>query len=112
MDPGRPSSDAPATSGRPHQPPGPQVRVALVRTKLIAPASVSGQRERARLSAMLDRGLEDAVRLTLLSAPPGYGKTVAVGGWLASRGLPQVWLSLSTRRTTISPGSFGTWWPH
>jgi len=43
---------------------------------------------------VLDRGLEDAVRLTLLSAPPGYGKTVAVGGWLASRGHPQAWLSL------------------
>jgi len=32
--------------------------------------------------------------LTLLSAPPGYGKTVAVTGWLASRGLAHAWLSL------------------
>ncbi|HXR27082.1 MAG TPA: hypothetical protein VN771_04410, partial [Candidatus Baltobacteraceae bacterium] len=32
--------------------------------------------------------------MTLLSAPPGYGKTVAVTGWLASRGLAHAWLSL------------------
>ena len=45
---------------------------------------------------MLDRGLEDRSRLTLLSAPPGYGKTVAVAGWLGSRGLTYVWLSLDS----------------
>jgi LuxR family maltose regulon positive regulatory protein len=43
---------------------------------------------------MLDRGLEDRSRLTLLSAPPGYGKTVAVAGWLESRGLTHAWVSL------------------
>ena len=43
---------------------------------------------------MLDRGLEDQARLTLLSAPPGYGKTVAVAGWLRSRGLTHAWFSL------------------
>jgi LuxR family maltose regulon positive regulatory protein len=42
----------------------------------------------------LDRGLEDGTRLTILSAPPGYGKTAALVGWLASRGLPHAWLSL------------------
>ena len=66
----------------------------LVATKLLAPPSVAGHRERPRLSAMLDRGLEDRSRLTLLSAPPGYGKTVAVVGWLASRALDHAWLSL------------------
>ena len=42
----------------------------------------------------LDRGLEDSTRLTILSAPPGYGKTAALVGWLASRGLAHAWLSL------------------
>ena len=55
---------------------------------------VGGHRERSRLSARLDAALEDRTRLTLLSAPPGYGKTVAVTGWLASRGLAHAWLSL------------------
>ena len=35
-----------------------------------------------------------STRLTLLSAPPGYGKSVAVAGWLGSRGVPHAWLSL------------------
>jgi len=66
----------------------------LVATKLLAPLSVTGYRERQRLSTLLDRGLEDRSRLTLLSAPPGYGKTVAVAGWLESRALAHAWLSL------------------
>ncbi len=66
----------------------------LVATKLLAPTSVTGYRERSRLSAIFDRGLDDRSRLTLLSAPPGYGKTVAVAGWLGSRGLACAWLSL------------------
>lgn len=66
----------------------------LVATKLLVPLLVTGYRERPRLNAMLDRGLEDRSRLTLLSAPPGYGKTVAVASWLESRPLAHAWLSL------------------
>ena len=62
--------------------------VPLVRTKLVMPAPGSGYSERVRVSALLDRALDDKVRLTLLSAPPGYGKTIAVAGWLAARGVP------------------------
>jgi len=79
----------PGASRRGAAAPGP-----LVTTKLRAPLSVTGYRERARLSALLDRGLEDRTRLTVLSAPPGYGKTVAVAGWLESRALAHAWLSL------------------
>lgn len=66
----------------------------LVGTKLNPPPSVTGYRERSRLSARLDAALEDRTRLTILSAPPGYGKTVAAAGWLAARGVPCAWLSL------------------
>ena len=72
----------------------PESRVPILETKLKAPASVSGYRERPRVGALLDRGLEDSARLTLLSAPPGYGKTVAATGWLSSRALACAWLSL------------------
>ncbi|HEX7399605.1 MAG TPA: hypothetical protein VF302_07530 [Candidatus Limnocylindrales bacterium] len=63
---------------------------------------------------MLDRGLEDSTRLTLLSAPPGYGKTVAVVGWLQSRGVAHAWLSLDaadndlSRFTRYLSGALGT----
>ncbi len=52
--------------------------------------------ERPRLSAQLDRGVDDQARLTLVSAPPGYGKTVAVAGWLQARTFPHAWISLDT----------------
>ena len=71
------------------QSPGP-----LVGTKLRAPVEGRDYRERPRLSGQLDGALEDRTRLTLLSAPPGYGKTVAVAGWLVTRGMPFAWLSL------------------
>ncbi len=66
----------------------------LVSTKLRAPVTGAGHGERPRLSALLDRGLEDGTRLVLLSAPPGYGKTVAVVDWLRSREVACAWLSL------------------
>ena len=66
----------------------------LVSTKLRAPAPGAGHAERPRLGGLLDRGLEDSTRLILLSAPPGYGKTVAAVDWLGSRGIGHAWLSL------------------
>jgi LuxR family maltose regulon positive regulatory protein len=66
----------------------------LISTKLSVPPVAPGYGERARVGAHLDRALDDATRLTLLSAPPGYGKSVAVAGWLAARALPHAWLSL------------------
>ncbi len=68
--------------------------VPLVSTKLRAPATGAGHLERQRLSALLDRGLEDSTRLILLSAPPGYGKTVAAVDWLGSRHVGYAWFSI------------------
>ncbi len=68
--------------------------VPLVRTKLVMPVSGSGYSERVRLNALLDRALDDNVRLALLSAPPGYGKTMALAGWFEARGVPRAGLSL------------------
>lgn len=66
----------------------------LVATKLHAPSRVAAYRDRPRLGPHLDHALDDATRLTLLSAPPGYGKSVAVAGWLATRDVARAWLSL------------------
>ena len=71
-----------------------RVGAPLVRAKLVMPASAPGYGERARLNAILDRGLDDNVRLMLLSAPPGYGKTLALAGWIESCGHARAWLSL------------------
>ena len=65
----------------------------LISTKLHAPR-VTAYGDRPRLGSRLDQALDDDTRLTLLSAPPGYGKSVAVAGWLGSRGVPYAWLSL------------------
>lgn len=66
----------------------------FIATKLRPPVPVAGQRDRLRVSAILTCALSDGVRLTLVSAPPGYGKTVAVASWLASVAMPHAWLSL------------------
>jgi LuxR family transcriptional regulator, maltose regulon positive regulatory protein len=94
MAPRQPVSDPEAAPDPLGRPAGPEFPGPLVRTKLLAPASVSGYRERPRLSTLLDRGFQDGARLTLLSAPPGYGKTAALAGWLESRALAHAWLSL------------------
>jgi len=74
----------------------------LVGTKLRAPVSVSGCCERPRLSGRLDAALGDHVRLTVLSAPPGYGKTVAVAGWLEARRVPRAWLALDAAENDLA----------
>src|ERR1035437_6287525 len=94
MAPRRRVSEAQDPSSRPDRPAGAEFRAPLIGTKLGAAAKVAGYRERPRLSALLDHALDDGTRLTLTSAPPGYGKTIAVVGWLESRRLARAWLSL------------------
>jgi LuxR family maltose regulon positive regulatory protein len=44
--------------------------------------------------AQLNRGLEQDCKLTLISAPAGFGKSTLVSGWLAESGAQAAWLSL------------------
>lgn len=56
---------------------------------------------RTRLIERLDSG---APRLTLVAAPPGFGKTTAVAQWLATgdeSDRPVAWLSLDTRDNAV-----------
>lgn len=71
----------------------------LLSTKLTPPRLSSSLVSREQLLARLDQGLEH--KLTLLSAPAGFGKTTLVSEWIATRGerqdLPPVaWISLDT----------------
>ncbi|NLG49228.1 MAG: hypothetical protein GX552_03835 [Chloroflexi bacterium] len=69
----------------------------LLRTKLYAPLTRAELVPRPRLLERLDAGLAERRKLTLVSAPAGYGKTTLVAAWLAQKTekrLRSSWLSL------------------
>ena len=67
----------------------------LLRTKLHTPQVSSGLVVRARLVNRLNQGLDH--KLTLVSAPAGYGKTTLLAQWLEGCERPAGWLSLDER---------------
>ena len=71
----RPSEPLPPAPGSP----GPAL---LLETKLYVPGSRRGLVPRPRLSERLDRG--SALKLVLVSAPAGFGKTTLLTQWLAA----------------------------
>lgn len=64
----------------------------LLQTKFHIPPVRREHVPRSRLHALLHAGL--ARRLTLISAPAGFGKTTLLCDWLQSLDLPVAWLSL------------------
>ena len=64
----------------------------LIRTKLHRPRLRSDLVDRPRLLTQLECGVEHKV--TLISAPAGYGKTTLLCQWLETCPHPSVWLSL------------------
>ena len=64
----------------------------LAEAKLAAPRARRGMVHRQHL----DRALDDArdAALTLVAAPPGYGKTTAVRSWCATRETAFAWITL------------------
>jgi LuxR family maltose regulon positive regulatory protein len=64
----------------------------LLSTKLHIPASHSLLVPRPNLIDLLNHGSQ--TKLTLISAPTGYGKTTLLGQWLADCSLPVAWLTL------------------
>jgi ATP/maltotriose-dependent transcriptional regulator MalT len=68
------------------------VAMPILATKLYAPPRRSRIVLRPRLNERLTEGLER--RLTLVSAPAGFGKSTLVAEWVADCGLPVAWLSL------------------
>ncbi len=69
-------------------------------TKLHAPPPLSRSIPRPRLTERLDAGLRH--RLTLVSAPAGFGKTTLVSEWAASHGHRTAWLSLDDADADLS----------
>jgi LuxR family transcriptional regulator, maltose regulon positive regulatory protein len=64
----------------------------ILATKLYLPQLRSHVVSRPRLITRLNEGLQG--KLTLISAPAGFGKTTLVSQWLAGCGRPAAWLSL------------------
>ena len=64
----------------------------ILATKLYVPPPRPGVVPRPRLTGRLNEGLHR--RLTLISAPAGFGKTTLISEWLAGCGRPAAWLSL------------------
>jgi LuxR family maltose regulon positive regulatory protein len=80
----------------------------LVATKLNLPVLRPRVVSRPRLNHQLDRGLE--TKLTLISAPAGFGKTTLLAEWLAGQAsldLAIAWLSLDE-----SDNDTSAFWPH
>ncbi|MDX1417127.1 MAG: AAA family ATPase [Candidatus Promineifilaceae bacterium] len=67
----------------------------LLHTKLYVPRPRPSLVSRPRLIERLDEGL--GRKLTLISAPAGFGKTTLVTEWLAGGERPYAWLSLDER---------------
>ena len=66
----------------------------LLTTKLYIPPPRPGSVPRPRLVQGLDEGLRQGRRLTLVSAPPGFGKTTLVSEWVGRGQRPVGWVSL------------------
>ncbi|MCB9097930.1 MAG: hypothetical protein H6632_00205 [Anaerolineales bacterium] len=67
----------------------------LVQTKLYRPLVNADLIQRPHLLARLDDGLRH--KLSLVSAPPGFGKTTLAAQWLAGCRQPIAWVSLDER---------------
>jgi LuxR family maltose regulon positive regulatory protein len=66
----------------------------ILATKLYIPPARAKVVLRPRLIERLDAGLTAGSRLTLISAPAGFGKTTLVSEWVAVCERPVTWLSL------------------
>ena len=79
----------------------------LLRTKLFVPRPRPGLVPRPALTERLSRTPQP--RLTLVSAPPGFGKTTLLASWLAASGAerPVAWVSLEENER--HPDSFWTY---
>jgi len=71
---------------------GRQFKQILTQTKLNRPVIGRNSVERPRLISRLDDALKG--RVTLISAPAGYGKTTLVLQWLDQRRMPAAWFAV------------------
>jgi len=66
----------------------------VLATKLFIPPPSPKLITRSRLINQLNDGISTGCKLTLISAPAGFGKSTLVSEWIVNCGRPVVWLSL------------------
>ena len=66
----------------------------LLETKFYIPVPGTNLVSRERLLRVIEEGIKGGKRLTLISAPPGYGKTTLLGEWIFEKNLSVAWLTL------------------
>src|SRR5512138_3714945 len=66
----------------------------LMLTKISLPMLRNIAVVRERVDRQLSEGIQDGHLLTLVSAPPGYGKTTTIRMWVEKAGYPVAWVSL------------------
>ncbi len=69
----------------------------ILLTKLYVPSPRPDLVPRHRLIERLNKSLVPGCKLTLISAPAGFGKTTLVCDWLGSMSIPSAWLTLDER---------------
>ena len=72
----------------------PPMSISILATKLYVPPLPPKVVVRSRLIEQLNEGLSTGHKLTLISAPAGFGKSTLVSEWIAGRDQPVAWLSL------------------
>jgi LuxR family maltose regulon positive regulatory protein len=80
------------------------LKTPLIRTKLSPPKSRATLVERAEINRKLDEILRQPPFFVLVSAPPGYGKTISIVDWLNRSSVPFAWLTLD--RADNDPARF------
>ncbi|MGD8553732.1 MAG: hypothetical protein PVG02_08725, partial [Anaerolineales bacterium] len=70
-------------------------RKPILETKIQIPPLAPTFVPRQRLYERLDAALQPIKRLTLISAPAGYGKTSLASAWIKERNIPAAWIALN-----------------
>jgi len=66
----------------------------IIKTKINLPSLKRNFVLRSRITRVLTDGLESGRKLTLISAPAGFGKTTLVSSWIEENNIPAAWISL------------------
>src|SRR5512138_3778879 len=70
------------------------MRDTLLLTKVSLPILRNTVVPREKVIRQLSEGVQDKRLLSLVSAPPGYGKTTTIRMWVEKAGYPVAWVSL------------------